>query len=209
MCTVQAHISIGWFGYQWDVLSCSDGKSISSKLHTLSDTHTHTHTQTHLHILVDETIGVAHTYTFGVALRYVHLWSTCTGDMRAAAAAAAAKDAVAVYVPAIQRRWSTVQWQRRWLREMVRQCHVKCFLAVLVSLQAALLVLIVNHSTHLRRSALNKLNYTNESLALVDFLVEYEMHCSARFIPKASNVASSRTLFSRNLCPCVPATLGE
>jgi len=33
--------------------------------------------------------------------------------MRAAAAAAAAKDAVAVYVPAIQRRWSTVQWQRR------------------------------------------------------------------------------------------------
>jgi len=88
---------------------------------------------------------------------------------------------------------------------MPQHCYVKHLLAVLLTLQVVVLVIV----TVSRHSLIDLSRFLDDQDSADRFLVEYQNYCSSQLIPKASGVALNQTVFFGNLCPCVPDTVGK
>ena len=93
---------------------------------------------------------------------------------------------------------------------MCRRWRIELVLAGFVTVQAALLLVTIFipvwNSAYHGGSQGDK--DTNDTAKLITFLAEYENYCRLQLIPKSSNMPTATVIF-KNLCPCVPDTLGK
>jgi len=96
--------------------------------------------------------------------------------------------------------------------EMWLRCRIELVLAVFVTFQVAMFLVTIFvpvwNSASYHHDSSDDDDTTNETVKLGNFLAEYETYCRSQLIPKAS-VITNATVGSRQLCPCVPDTLGK